>query len=480
MFNLRSSIKLIITFIVIGIALYLLFYGINASISRSDESIHATVAREIAFGSSPWWRPTFFGSLYLNKPPLQLWGTSALLHIFEDYNFVYRIIPGLAGLGTLLILYFWIRGFFGGYSAALAAVLFALSGNHVLFDHGMRVATQDSTLLFFTLLGTYLYFKFLFSKELENSKYLYLASLSVGAAFLTKWIAGALPLIIFGIFLVLTKDGRDILKRDFKKIFLSSLIAVAIPGCYLLPHLIFEFDASIAALTWNLTERLIGKGFHNQDEWTLYLTHLFWKGSYGEPLLVLLSIIYGFYNVRDSKFKFLIIWFLVPLIGYSILSSRLAWYFLPAAGSFWILFGAAFDSLKKSSINSPSIIKSSLVIAVVSILAFGIYQQANRLHSRQSIELDYFVEEFRDADYSVDFSRIDLTKDGANGLTRRQIFYLNRLMSNSKENSDRIILLIPFAEFNAIKEYSELPHMCLNSENKKTKTLACLVLIKNF
>lgn len=473
-FKLKTAKAFIIHALTILLAAHVIFYGIDASIARSDESIHATVAREIAFGSSPWWRPTFFNALYLNKPPLQLWGTAGLLHLLGDHNFVYRIIPAIAGIGSLSIIYFWVKVSFGGYFAALSAVLFALSGNHLLFDHGIRVATQDSTLLFLTLLASFLFFNFLFSKNSEKPIHLYLGALAVGAACLTKWIAGALPLIIFGVFLIVTKDGREIFKRNFRELIVAIFIAAIIPGVFLLPHLLYEFDASIAALTWNLSERLIGKGFHNQDEFYHYFEHLFWKGSYGEPLAVLGALLYGLFNFKDPKIKFLLLWLFIPLFGFSALSSRLAWYFLPAAGSVWILFGALIGSLDVKQYKS-SLIKL-IFVGLILVVAFGLSQQTKRLLSRGTIPLDAFAEDLRGKEYTVDFSKIDLSKDGAFGLTRRQIFYLNRLRANSISNGAQIISLIPYDEFKLDFKLQQNKHICLASENKKTKQLACLVV----
>lgn len=470
----KISLPVVLHILVALIAVFLITYRIDSSIARSDESIHATVAREIAFGASPWWRPTFFNALYLNKPPLQLWGTASLLHLFGDYNFVYRLIPAAAGVGSLLILYFWVKLSFGGYVAALSAVLFALTGNHVLLDHGMRVATQDSTLLFLTLLSSFLFYQYLFGSQKEKTSNLYYGSFVVGAACITKWIAGALPLIIFFAFLILTKEGREVLQRNLFKLFVAITIAVSIPLLFLLPHFLYEYEASIAALTWNLSERLIGKGFHNQDEWTHYLKHVFWKGSYGEPIVVLASVIYGAFKFKDPRVRFLLLWFVIPLFGYSALSSRLAWYFLPAAGSIWVLFGNVVEQLETGRKGSK--LKFVLLLSLLLPVAFGLYQQSKRVSARGTIELDDFVEKNRGVEYATDFSRIDLSKDGSLGLTRRQIFYLNRLRNNSVEGAAKLIRLLPFHEFESDPSLLSRDHLCLKSENNKKKTLACLVL----
>jgi len=447
---------------------YFLCSGINSTIARSDESIHATVARELAFNGTPWWRPTFFGALYLNKPPLQFWGTAALLHIFGDHNFVYRIIPALSGLGVFLILFCWGSTYFGGAVAGFVSVFVALTGNQVLFDHGMRVATQDSTLLFLTLYAMYCFFRFLFEKN--QLLLLYLGAIAVGFACLSKWVAGLLPFIILVAFCVITQFGREKLRTYFKEIIFAGFIAAVPATLFLVPHFLSDFDTTKGALLWNITERLFGKGYHHQDEWWHYLEHLIIKGSYGVPLLVLFALLIGVATIRDAKSKFLIIWLVVPLVLYSSLSSHLAWYFLPAAPAVWLLAGKGFVILCNGKITSR-MIQSILGIILTVSISFGIYHQMRRARAKKVIPLDVFVETFRKNPATIDFSNVDISKDGALGLTRRQIFYLHRLESFSSLQSDTTVTIRTFDE---IKDSNLRAPLCLSSENNKQKKLVCL------
>ena len=143
--------KLFAIFTILLVA-FISLVSLNYSIKRSDESIHSVVAQEMAVFEGTLIKPTFFGTTYLNKPPLQIFLTSRLIKLLGDENFVYRIIPALCGIGSAILLILISNSYFGSLIPGVFAVLCMASGRQIFFDHGIRVGVQDSALLFGVLL----------------------------------------------------------------------------------------------------------------------------------------------------------------------------------------------------------------------------------------------------------------------------------------------------------------------------------------
>ena len=99
--NLRRCFLGLAVFSLFAIAGGLLIYRLNGSVARGDEAIHTRVVQEMAFEKGTLISPTFFGNLYLNKPPLQFWLSTPLVSSLGDRNFVYRIVPVAAGFAPV-------------------------------------------------------------------------------------------------------------------------------------------------------------------------------------------------------------------------------------------------------------------------------------------------------------------------------------------------------------------------------------------
>ena len=56
-----------------------------------------------------WLKPVLNGQPYLDKPPLLYWSVMASYTMFGVHDWAARLVPGLAGLFTVLATYFWGR-----------------------------------------------------------------------------------------------------------------------------------------------------------------------------------------------------------------------------------------------------------------------------------------------------------------------------------------------------------------------------------
>ncbi|GEM_PF-5971055 len=415
--------------------------SLNYSIKRSDESIHSAVAQEMANFDGTLVNPKFFGTTYLNKPPLQIFLTSRLIKLFGDENFVYRIIPALCGIGSAILLILISNSYFGSLIPGIFAVLCMASGRQIFFDHGIRVGVQDSALLFGVLLTI---FGFLKEKRL-----LVFLGTFVGTS--VKWISGLLP--AFFILLWALYERRRI------PIF-SIITGVAPVFLFLGYHLATDFESTIGTLKFNISERLIGEGHHNQEDFFLYFRNLFLRSSYGSSWMIFLGLL-SIFNFKKTGALFL--WGSFGLVILSFLSSRLPWYLFPVVPSFWLMFGyVAWRALIFS--------KKFMPLTFLLILIFSLRDIApilKRAVNDNKIEnIDLLVQRLKNI--PVRLEGINPMIDGSGGLSRRQLFYLRRLKID--QNADLAL---------ATPEYDRLfdawsKQECINNENKKEKIVFCL------
>src|SRR5262245_23537912 len=114
-----------------------------------DEGRYAEIPREM-LASGDWLAPHLNGIQYLEKPPLQYWGTAALYRVLGVSPWVSRLYN--TGLAFLLVILVWRAGIrlYGAAAGRLAALMLA-SG--VLFYSLAHVNTLDMGLTLWLTAG---------------------------------------------------------------------------------------------------------------------------------------------------------------------------------------------------------------------------------------------------------------------------------------------------------------------------------------
>ena len=87
--------------------------------------------------------PILHGQPYLDKPPLLYWLLMGSYRIFGVADWAARLVPGLAGVLTVLIAYLWGRRVVGHRAALWGAVVLCLSARFVYLG---RMVTMDGLL----------------------------------------------------------------------------------------------------------------------------------------------------------------------------------------------------------------------------------------------------------------------------------------------------------------------------------------------
>lgn len=175
------------------------------------EVFFAECVREM-FQSDNMVTPLYHGTPFFDKPILAYWFIAASYKIAGISHFAARIPSVLTALGSVLLTAFAGRHLFSARCGALAAAVLASS---LMFMSFANLCMSDMNLVFFDTLSLGLLYVSL-GNDKRRSILLYLASLSMGLAFLTKGPVGiVLPAVSFALYLSLTRQWNkiDLLKH---------------------------------------------------------------------------------------------------------------------------------------------------------------------------------------------------------------------------------------------------------------------------
>jgi len=382
----------------------------SPSIHNKDEYLHIAVTQEM-FHSGHWWTPILDGTPYYHKPPLKMWLSAIPLYFFGESNFSYRFIDACCGVGTVLALLLLSLAISQTLAPGIIASILIL-GSHVLtFEHGFRAANQDAMLVCF---GTFamLFGYYALSKKNNRSCSLLISGMFIGLAALVKSIA-ALP--ILGILFVSYLIGKllrcpEAPTLSFKHALLIGLPAFCLPLVYFGPHL---FDPSFRDTMWQyeIVDRF-AEGYHHSKDTLFYLKLIFDSNSLFPAEFSILAFLYWFFvGVLRRKFSILLlgIWAFLPLLAFSALSSRLAWYISPAVPGLALLSGVAMYKIGTWMLNSirelvengrvfqvkalkPVLAGIFIACAFVRAVTFDAHVFAHVLHPAERLEVDKLVE----------------------------------------------------------------------------------------
>jgi 4-amino-4-deoxy-L-arabinose transferase-like glycosyltransferase len=155
-----------------------------------DEATYAQVAHE-ALSSHRLFDLTWNGAPYVKKPPMLFWLVAGSFRILGESEASARLPSILAGIGTLVLIYFLALPAIGRFGAFLASIL--PLGFYFFIARGGRECATDAPLIFFSTLAI-----FALARGPRNRLWLGLSGAACGCAILSKGLAGVLPLIVAG------------------------------------------------------------------------------------------------------------------------------------------------------------------------------------------------------------------------------------------------------------------------------------------
>ncbi len=282
---------------IICLAIFLLFFRLDRADMLTDDAPNSfqsigyfdfldsqlQTTPIIWFGEIPWWGTLSFH----DHPPLVIAIQHLFFKIFGVSVFVARLPFALAGLGSIIILYFIVKRIYNKNLALLASFLLTIFNFHSWIS---RVGYLESIMIFFVLVTILFFFK-----ALENSKHWILFGVFLGLTFLTKYTSGFLVPIF--LFYILFTDKKILVNKKF---ILGLLVALLIFSPVILYNVMMfqtrgHFDLSFSAI--------FGQ---NQKDWPLF-------NRGGAASNYLDNIISGWLNLGNAFSIF--ICFLISLSG---------------------------------------------------------------------------------------------------------------------------------------------------------------------
>lgn len=317
-----------LTLILIFIPLYLFFLGIP-ELWEGDEGVHAEFARQMYIRND--WISTYYNyTPRFDKPPLTFWTTAIFYHLFGVTEFTSRLTSMLFGLLGIYIVFLFGKRAFNRRVGFIAALML---GSGLLYFLESQMILMDTTLTFFISWTLYLFYR---GYVEEEPKYLLLMGIPVGLGILTKGpVALVLPGAIALIYTIIqtikkVKTWRNLLKWQLL-LGLIITLAVSVPwyiaiwqrhGSTFLEnhfgyHMFQRFTTAIES--------------HGGQAWYFYLYYVLiiffgfmpWSVYIPGALKQLLK------GRGDDKRLFLICWFFVPFIFFTISQTKLPGYAMP-------------------------------------------------------------------------------------------------------------------------------------------------------
>ena len=160
------------------------------------------------------------GSVSIDKPPVGLWIQAISAYIFGVNGFGVLLPQILAGILSVILLYYLIRRWFGTGAGLLAALGLAITPVVVATD---RNNTMDSTLILMLLLAAWAFIR---ATESGKLRHLLLGAALVGIGFNIKMLQAFLPLPAFyALYLLGAKAG---LGRKLAHLALASVLLLVV------------------------------------------------------------------------------------------------------------------------------------------------------------------------------------------------------------------------------------------------------------
>lgn len=312
---------LLLFLLVLGLALGV---GLNSwGPLESSEARYAEIGREM-LASGDWLYPRLLGIQHFHKPPLTYWLTAAGLAVTDSSAVGIRLLPVLAILAQVALVYGIGRLIFEGDARRALGAAIVYGSLPVIWISALNVTT-DSYLATWELAATY---GILHYYHRGGWGGLYAFWVALGLAFLTKGPVGlVLPLMAVASFYVRGKQGQ----RPFTRHHVVGMMLFMGVGLSWYLYLVAENPAFLRYfLIGHTVERFTSaEAFGRAKPWWFYLvlvpiTSLPWSA-----LLATQAAKKRWKKLPPQWRAIWVFWVLVPLVFFSLSQSKLLLYVLP-------------------------------------------------------------------------------------------------------------------------------------------------------
>lgn len=303
-----------------------------------DEGIYAEVSREMLHGS--WLAPAWNFRPWMEKPPLELWLTASLFHLFAVNAFWARTAAAAAAVAVVVVCWLWLYRYRSQTSAWLAAAMLLLTPG---FVRAGRLGEMDTLLTLGSVIAV------CGLSEVERGKSWTGWLLFWTGAAVASMAKGPAAVTLFLTLAIAVACLQNLRLAVFSRAFVAGL------GVFLALVLPWHFAMRARYGNAFVDEYL---GFHTLTRATHQIEgHVSHWWYYGWVLLLMAApwvLLYPAALVRGFRTSGLKIWAIfavVVVVFFSIVQTRLSHYVVPAYPAFCILTADLLAGFLSSSPN---------------------------------------------------------------------------------------------------------------------------------
>ena len=314
--------------------LFFLLYNLGGwGVIETSEARYAEISREMLL-SGDWLHPRLLGIHHFHKPPVTYIISAAGMALFGVNEFGVRFFLQISLLVQALLLYLIALQLFESRKMAFSALVIYLTMPAVLIS--ARNLTTDSFLTTFELLAIWCWMKY---KPARKPAWLYLFYLALSLAFLTKGPVG----LIFPVLVAIGYRARQTNgELGFSHHLIAFVLFLVLSGSWYV-YLMWQDRQFVDYFFLNhIVKRYASpETFGRSEPWWFYLAVI---PALTLPWFALLLLHLKKLRLipRDLKRLFLM-WLVLPLLFFSLSSSKLILYILPMLAGIallisWLLF----------------------------------------------------------------------------------------------------------------------------------------------
>jgi 4-amino-4-deoxy-L-arabinose transferase-like glycosyltransferase len=336
-------IDLLLMAILFGV-FYALWIGGHA-LFTPDEGRYSEVAREMVV-TGDYITPRLNGVAFLDKPILYYWLQASAILLFGLKEWALRFWPACAGVLGCLMTYAAGRQLFNRRTGIISAAILATSPLYYGAAHYANLDLEVAVLISFTLFFSALALHS--DSKAKRAGFFILAYVFCGLAALTKGLIGiAFPVMIIG-FWILLLNRWGILKQ--MRLFTGLIIftAITLPWYYLVqqanPEFLHFFFVN------QQVARFLTKGDYNNQTVIWFYVPILVLGFFPWSLFAIQAVIKNIKAVIQSREQhsaelFLLVWFMVIFVFFSIPKSKTIGYIIPTLPALALMTGYYLASL---------------------------------------------------------------------------------------------------------------------------------------
>jgi 4-amino-4-deoxy-L-arabinose transferase-like glycosyltransferase len=319
------------------IAITLFFLRLRAPLLEPQEPRYAEIPRQM-LSEGRFLIPVLHGEPYLDKPPLLYWLVMSSYAAFGVHDWAARLVPGLAGVLTVMLTYWWGRRVVGERAGLCGALVLCLSAG---FVYRQRMLNMDSLLCLWVTAALASGHAALTAGRILRQRWWLLSAAACGLGLLTKGPV-ALVLIATPLLLYSFLDPRRA-RPSLRDWSIYVLVALALAAPWYIAVMIQAPDFAYTFFWRHHVERFLTPFDHEKPAW-FYLPGLF------AGILPWTMLLPGFLRFlgrrslraarrRPSALGFFLLSSLLCLVFFSASGCKRPAYILPAMPPFALALG---------------------------------------------------------------------------------------------------------------------------------------------